>query len=60
MATPTAAPDWSEPLARALTALNAVPIGDLESLTEENQALIEKLVEIGQKRLQQAAAFRAA
>lgn len=59
VAAPTAAPNWTEPLERALQALDAVPIGDLEELTDDNRALVERLVEIATKRLKQADAFRA-
>ncbi len=58
VAAPTAAPNWTEPLERALQALDAVPIGDLEELTDGNRALMERLVEVAGKRLKQAEAFR--
>lgn len=57
-AAPNLAPDWTEPILRATKALDAVPIGDLENLSEENEGLIKALVELGQKRLDQASKFR--
>jgi hypothetical protein len=59
VAMPTAAPNWTEPLERALHALDAVPIGDLEELTDENRDLVQRLIETASKRLKQADTFRA-
>lgn len=58
VAAPTLAPDWSEPLERALKALNAVPISDIENLSPDNRQTIERLIELASKRLTQADAFR--
>jgi hypothetical protein len=57
VAAPTAGPNWIEPLRRAITALDAVPIGDLENLDADARLTIERIVELGEKRLNQADAF---
>lgn len=57
IAAPTAGPNWIEPLERALSALNAMPIGDLEDLDPDAKDVIEKVVALAQKRLEQASAF---
>ncbi len=59
VAMPTLSPNWTEPIERAVLALNAVPIGDLEDLSEENKTLIEKLIAVAQRRLAQADTVRA-
>ena len=59
IAAPLSTPDWTEPLTRAIKALDAVPIGDLESLSDENQQTMETLLALIQKRLEQAAKFKA-
>lgn len=57
VAAPTAGPNWVEPLERAVVALNTMPIGDLENLDPESRQVIEKVVELANKRLQQATSF---
>lgn len=58
VAAPTTTPDWTEPLARAIRALDAVPISDLEDLSESNRSLIEQLVGLANRRLGQADSFK--
>lgn len=43
-------PDWIEPLKKAIKALDAIPAGDLESMSEENSQLIQDLIEKAKKR----------
>jgi hypothetical protein len=57
IAQPQVGPDWREPLERAVKALDVVPISDLEHLSDEDKSLIEELMEIAQRRLDQAASF---
>jgi hypothetical protein len=59
VATPVAGPNWVEPLQRAVSALNSMPIGDLENLDADDKSVIEKVAELAQKRLTQAATFAA-
>lgn len=57
VALPQAGPDWREPLERAIKALDNVPISDLESLDADNRTLIENLLELAKRRLEQADSF---
>jgi hypothetical protein len=50
-------PEWRAPVKRALTALEAIPIGTLEELSEEDRVLIEELRDLSRRRLEQAAAL---
>lgn len=59
LAEPDLGPMWTDPLQRAIRALQNVPIGDLESLEADNRALIENLVRLAQRRLDQADSFSA-
>lgn len=52
-------PEWRPPLRRALTALEAIPIGTLEELSDDDTRLIRDLLELTTKRLAQAAALSA-
>jgi len=54
---PQIGPDWTDPLKRAIKALDTVPIGDLENLDPDHRQLIADLIELARKRLEQADKF---
>lgn len=56
---PQTGPDWIDPLKRALSALDVVPISDLENMSDEHKELIQKLVDTANKRLQQSTTLSA-
>lgn len=57
VAAPETGPDWTEPLQRAIKALDNVPISDLERLDPQNKELIQQLMSVAEKRLRQAEVF---
>lgn len=46
--------DWETPLKKAKEALEQIPMSAIENLADEQKALIQALVYIGEKRLSQA------
>ena len=44
--------DWERPLRKAVEALNAIPIGALEKLSQEQKELLQQLISLAQRRLQ--------
>jgi hypothetical protein len=48
-------PEWRPPVTRALSALEAIPIGTLETLDEDDRGLIQSLRDLAERRLGQAA-----
>ncbi|MFD9252079.1 hypothetical protein [Streptomyces bottropensis] len=56
---PQTPPDWTEPLQRAIKALDTVPISDLENMTDDNFELISKLIDLAERRKMQATSFKA-
>ena len=50
--------DWTDPVARAIRALTDMPMSDLENLGEDDRKLIDDLIQLGSRRLGQAASLR--
>lgn len=47
-------PEWRKPVERAIDALNAIPMGVLEELEDEDRDLIERVRNLAARRLEQA------
>ena len=43
--------NWERPIGKAIEALNAIPIGALENLSQEQKELLERLIGLAQRRL---------
>jgi hypothetical protein len=50
-------PEWRKPVERAIDALNAIPMGVLEGLEDEDRELIERVRDLAARRLEQADAL---
>lgn len=50
-------PEWRRPVERAIDALNAIPMGVLESLEGDDRDLIERIRDLAARRLEQADAL---